>query len=301
MHFIDFIAGWVAGGLATVVGYPLDTIKVRIQTQHVYSGVWHCILSTYRREKVYGFYKGMALPVLSVAICSSVCFGTYRNSLHFLCQFRHGSSALKPSRLDVFVAGCAAGAVEAMVFAPIDLIKIRLQNQTHPHQPYQCQSSHGLLTMPKYRGPIHCLITILKEEGTLGLYRGITALWLRDIPCFGLYFVAYSVFSEQLTPQGQHKPDWLGKLVAGGCAGTTYWILATPMDVMKSRMQMDGMGQQKYNGVLNCITQSFRQEGMRVFFKGLSLNCVRAFPVNGMTFAIYETVLVFLKKANLKD
>lgn len=93
-----------------------------------------------------------------------------------------------------------------MVFAPIDLIKIRQQNQTHPHQPYQGQSSHGLLTMPKYRGPIHCLITILKEEGTLGLYRGITALWLRDIPCFGLYFVAYSVFSEQLTPQGQHKP-----------------------------------------------------------------------------------------------
>lgn len=62
--------------------------------------------------QVYGFYKGMALPVLSVAICSSVCFGTYRNSLHFLCQFRHGSSALKPSRLDVFVAGCAAGAAE---------------------------------------------------------------------------------------------------------------------------------------------------------------------------------------------
>ncbi|GCC44972.1 hypothetical protein chiPu_0028800, partial [Chiloscyllium punctatum] len=39
------------GGLATAVGYPLDTIKVRIQTQHMYSGIWHCIRSTYEREK----------------------------------------------------------------------------------------------------------------------------------------------------------------------------------------------------------------------------------------------------------
>ncbi|XP_043553343.1 solute carrier family 25 member 47-B isoform X2 [Chiloscyllium plagiosum] len=289
------------GGLATAVGYPLDTIKVRIQTQHMYSGIWHCIRSTYQREKVYGFYKGMALPVLSVSVCGSVCFGTYRNCLHFLSQLRHGSSDVKPSRFDVFIAGCSAGTAEAMVFAPIDLIKIRQQNQTHPHQSYQGPPSRDLLLKPKYRGPTHCLITVIKEEGILGLYRGITALWLRDIPCFGLYFLVYSVFTEWLTPQGQHKPDWSAMLLAGGCAGMTYWTLATPMDVMKSRMQMDGMGQQRYNGVLNCINESFRQEGARVFFKGLSLNCVRAFPVNGLTFVIYETVLAFLKKINAKD
>ncbi|XP_048455628.1 solute carrier family 25 member 47-B isoform X5 [Rhincodon typus] len=240
MYLLDFLAGWVAGGLATAVGYPLDTIKVRIQTQRMYSGVWHCIQSTYQREK-------------------------------------------------------------AMVFAPIDLIKIRQQNQTHPHHSYQGPSSRDLLLKPKYRGPTHCLITVIKEEGILGLYRGITALWLRDIPCFGLYFLVYSIFTEWLTPQEQHKPDWSAMLLAGGCAGMTYWTLATPMDVMKSRMQMDGMGQQRYSGVLNCISESFRQEGARVFFKGLSLNCVRAFPVNGLTFVIYETVLAFLKKINAKD
>ncbi|XP_078418510.1 solute carrier family 25 member 47-B isoform X3 [Cetorhinus maximus] len=206
MYLLDFLAGWVAGGLATAVGYPLDTIKVRIQTQHMYSGVWHCIQSTYQREKVYGFYKGMALPVLSVSVCGSVCFGTYRNCLNFLSHLRQSSSEVKPARLDVFIAGCSAGTAEAVVFAPIDLIKIRQQNQTHPHQSYQGPLSRDLLSKPKYRGSIHCLITVIKEEGVLGLYRGITALWLRDIPCFGLYFLVYSIFTEWLTPQGQHKP-----------------------------------------------------------------------------------------------
>eukprot|EP00062_Callorhinchus_milii_P004369 gi/632942648/ref/XP_007886523.1/ PREDICTED: solute carrier family 25 member 47 isoform X2 [Callorhinchus milii] len=266
MHCLDFLAGWFAGGLATAIGYPLDTIKVRIQTQQVYTGIWHCIKSTYQREKIHGFYKGMALPILSVSLCSSVCFGTYRNCLHYLCTLPHGSSEVKPSRFDVFVAGCSAGTAEAMVFAPIDLIKIRQQNQTHPHNTYYGPATVGLLSKAKYRGPIHCMMTVLNEEGICGLYRG-----------------------------------WSSKLLAGGWAGVTYWVLATPMDVMKSRMQMDGMGQRRYTGVLNCITKSFKREGIRVFFKGLTLNCLRAFPVNGVTFVTYETILELLKKTTLKE
>uniref|UniRef100_V9L3B1 Solute carrier family 25 member 47-like protein n=1 Tax=Callorhinchus milii TaxID=7868 RepID=V9L3B1_CALMI len=243
----------------------------------------------------------MALPILSVSLCSSVCFGTYRNCLHYLCTLPHGSSEVKPSRFDVFVAGCSAGTAEAMVFAPIDLIKIRQQNQTHPHNTYHGPATVGLLSKAKYRGPIHCMMTVLNEEGICGLYRGITALWLRDIPCFGLYFLSYSIFTEWLTPQGQDSRGWSSKLLAGGWAGVTYWVLATPMDVMKSRMQMDGMGQRRYTGVLNCITKSFKREGIRVFFKGLTLNCLRAFPVNGVTFVTYETILELLKKTTLKE
>ncbi|KAK2541225.1 hypothetical protein Q9233_000871, partial [Columba guinea] len=42
----------VSGGLSTAVGYPLDTVKVRIQTERHYNGIWHCIQETYRTEKV---------------------------------------------------------------------------------------------------------------------------------------------------------------------------------------------------------------------------------------------------------
>uniref|UniRef100_A0A672L7B5 Solute carrier family 25 member 45 n=1 Tax=Sinocyclocheilus grahami TaxID=75366 RepID=A0A672L7B5_SINGR len=80
-------------------------------------------------------------------------------------------------------------------------------------------------------------------------------------------------------------------LVAGGVAGVVTWACATPMDVVKARLQMCGGGGRMYSGVLNCITVSVREEGMRVFFKGLLLNTVRAFPVNAVTFLSFEMLL----------
>lgn len=80
-------------------------------------------------------------------------------------------------------------------------------------------------------------------------------------------------------------------LVAGGCAGTLAWAVATPMDVIKARLQVDGQGRQRYHGLLHCVLTSVREEGPRVLFKGLLLNCCRAFPVNMVVFVAYEAVL----------
>ena len=83
------------------------------------------------------------------------------------------------------------------VCAPIDLVKVRLQGQTSAH---------------RYRGPIHCVSVILKEEGPRGLFRGGLALALRDVPCYGLYFLPYEVTRMALTgsgkESGQFRRDW---------------------------------------------------------------------------------------------
>lgn len=79
--------------------------------------------------------------------------------------------------------------------------------------------------------------------------------------------------------------------MAGGCAGVLAWAVATPMDVIKSRLQADGQGRRRYRGLLHCVVSSVREEGPRVLFKGLTLNCCRAFPVNMAVFVTYEAVL----------
>ena len=89
---------------------------------------------------------------------------------------------------------------QVFVCAPIDLVKVRLQGQTSAEQ---------------YRGSIHCVGVILREEGPRGLYRGGLALALRDVPCHGLYFMPYEVTRRALTETGkepgqfwrqQHRP-----------------------------------------------------------------------------------------------
>uniref|UniRef100_A0A3Q3MFU4 Solute carrier family 25 member 45 n=1 Tax=Mastacembelus armatus TaxID=205130 RepID=A0A3Q3MFU4_9TELE len=272
MPFLEFIAGSISGAVGMIVGHPLDTVKVRLQAQHVYKGFFHCVGRTYTHEGLRGFFKGMAFPVLTTGITHSIAFGSYSNALDYLTQSQCSDNGQgKPaSAAQVFIAGCFSGLAQVFVSAPIDLVKVRLQGQT---------------TAERYGGPVHCVAIILKEEGPRGLFRGGLALALRDIPCFGLYFLPYEVTRKALTE------NTFAILTAGGVAGVVTWAFATPMDVVKARLQMSGAGGRVYSGVLHCMRVSVREEGVRVFFKGLLLNSVRAFPVNAVTFLSYESLM----------
>ncbi|XP_046282280.1 solute carrier family 25 member 47 isoform X2 [Marmota monax] len=319
---MDFVAGAIGGVCGVAVGYPLDTVKVRIQTEPKYTGIWHCIRDIYRQErervevalgfrrsgeasecctsfssKVRGFYRGLSLPVCTVSLVSSVSFGTYHHCLAHICKFRYGSAEAKPTKADVTLSGCASGLVRVFLTSPTEVAKVRLQTQTQEQQRRPSASGPSASSPvcpvpgPKYRGPLHCLTTVAREEGLQGLYKGSSALLLREGHSFATYFLSYAVLCEWLTPAGHSQPDVLGVLVAGGCAGVLAWAVATPMDVIKSRLQADGQGHRRYRGLLHCVVTSVREEGLRVLFRGLAVNCCRAFPVNMAVFVTYEAVL----------
>ncbi|XP_051951642.1 solute carrier family 25 member 47-A-like [Xyrauchen texanus] len=292
MHFADFLAGSIAGACGVAVGYPLDTVKVRIQTQKQFTGIWQCFVTTIKREGLHGFFKGMAVPVTTLSMTSSVVFGTYRNCLQCFSQI-HGPGAPNTA-LDIFLAGLAGGVAQVSVMSPGDIVKIRLQCQTE-HQRCGFNSPK-----PKYSGPIHCLLTIAKEEGILGLYKGALPLAFRDGPSFATYFLTYNTLCTKLTPPGQKEPEWAAVLFAGGVAGIAGWSVGTPMDVIKARLQMDGVrGQKRFRGLVHCITETVRNEGPAVFFKSLGINCLRAFPVNMVVFTVYEVTVRILRPASL--
>ncbi|KAM6157719.1 solute carrier family 25 member 45 isoform 2-T2 [Rhynchocyon petersi] len=256
----EFVAGWVSGALGLFLGHPFDTIKVL------------------------GFFKGMSFPLASIALVNSVLFGVYSNVLLVLTSTTYQERrAHPPGYTETFIAGCAGGFVQAYCLAPFDLIKVRLQNQTEPRRK---QSN----LQPRYRGPLHCMTSIVQKEGPQGLLRGAGTLMLRDTPTLGVYFVTYEWICRQNTPKDQN-PSSATVLVAGGIAGINSWITATPLDVIKCRMQMDGMKGRVYQGVLDCMVSSVRKEGPGVFFKGLIINSARAFPVNAVTFLSYEYLL----------
>ncbi|XP_020488079.1 solute carrier family 25 member 47-A [Labrus bergylta] len=287
MHIADFVSGSFAGACGVAVGYPLDTVKVRIQTQKQFTGVWQCAAATFSKEGVHGFFKGMSLPLTTITMTSSVVFGTYRNCLQCLSQSR---GACPNTKLDVFVSGLAAGIAQISVMSPGDIVKVRLQCQT--------ESKRKGANMPKlkYNGPVHCLLSIIKEEGFKGLYRGVLPLMLRDGPSYATYFLTYTTICEWLTDSSKKRPDWGGVMLAGGLAGMVGWTIGTPMDVIKARLQMDGTREtRRYKGFYHCITETVRVEGAGVFFRSLGINCLRAFPVNMVVFLTYEVLTGLLK------
>nr|XP_045228069.1 solute carrier family 25 member 45 isoform X4 [Macaca fascicularis]XP_045228070.1 solute carrier family 25 member 45 isoform X4 [Macaca fascicularis]XP_045228071.1 solute carrier family 25 member 45 isoform X4 [Macaca fascicularis]XP_045228072.1 solute carrier family 25 member 45 isoform X4 [Macaca fascicularis] len=207
------------------------------------------MVKIYRHESLLGFFKGMSFPIASIAVVNSVLFGVYSNTLLLLTATSHQERrAQPPSYMHIFLAGCTGGFLQAYCLAPFDLIKVRLQNQTEPvAQPGS--------PPPQYQGPVHCAASIFREEGYRGLFRGAWALMLRDTPTMGIYFITYEGLCHQYTPEGQN-PSSATVLVAGGFAGIASWVAATPLDVIKSRMQMDGLRRRVYQGVLDCMNPS---------------------------------------------
>lgn len=70
-----------------------------------------------------------------------------------------------------------------------------------------------------YRGPLHCISSVLQTEGLQGLYRGAGAMILRDVPGYVLYFIPYTIFCNLLKPESSSNPHPCSIWLAGGLAG----------------------------------------------------------------------------------
>ena len=77
--------------------------------------------------------------------------------------------------------------------------------------------------------------------------------------------------------------------MAGGIAGSVSWAAILPFDVIKSRIQADE--DRKYKGLWDCTVKSFREEGPRVFSRGLFVCSLRGFPSAAVTFLVYSQSL----------
>ncbi len=63
---IDFISGSIAGMVSTVLGHPLDTIKVRLQLDSkTYGNSFNSIMRIVKNEGVFGLFKGVIPPTMN--------------------------------------------------------------------------------------------------------------------------------------------------------------------------------------------------------------------------------------------
>uniref|UniRef100_A0A7M4F5W8 Solute carrier family 25 member 12 n=1 Tax=Crocodylus porosus TaxID=8502 RepID=A0A7M4F5W8_CROPO len=180
---------------------------------------------------------------------------------------RDGSIALLPEIL----AGSCAGASQVIFTNPLEIVKIRLQVA-------------GEITT----GPRVSALTVLKDLGIFGLYKGAKACFLRDIPFSGIYFPVYAHSKLLLADENGHVGG-LSLLAAGAIAGVPAASLVTPADVIKTRLQVAARaGQTTYSGVLDCFGKILREEGPSAFWKGAGARVFRSSPQFGVTLVTYE-------------
>ncbi|XP_013780585.1 mitochondrial basic amino acids transporter-like [Limulus polyphemus] len=283
---LDFIAGCVGGCAGVLVGYPLDTVKVRLQTQDArkpaYRGTFHCIATIVQKESVHGLYKGMSSPMCSLAFINAIAFGVYGNV--------HRSFSDPNSLMSHMAAGAAAGTIQSIICSPMELTKTRLQLQGQEAITITPRFLHSTNTMYSYSSPLDCLLKTMQREGFRGLFKGLPCTILRDAPGFASYFGSFEILTRMLS-EGENGLSTTSLLAAGGLAGIFSWIVTYPVDVIKSRLQADGaLGPPQYTGLWDCCSKSYNKEGLKGFTQGLNSTLIRAFPTNAATFLVFSWV-----------
>ncbi|XP_068198347.1 mitochondrial carnitine/acylcarnitine carrier protein isoform X2 [Antennarius striatus] len=278
----NFVAGGVGGSCLLLAGHPLDTIKVRLQTQPkascpqyvIYTGTYDCFRKTISKEGVLGLYKGMGVPLASTAPMMAISFFGF--GVGKKLQQTDPNKPLTYSQ--IYLSGCLAGLFSTLTVVPSERIKCLLQ--------IQAGSSKA-----RYSGPFHCAVSLFREQGIRSLYKGTVLTLTRDVPSSGVYFLSYEYLKNVLTPEGQSASQLSIPriLLAGGIAGILNWTIALPSDVLKSNFQTDAEG--KYRGVSDVLRTLLREEGPKGLYKGFNAAFLRAFPANAACFLGFEAAL----------
>ncbi|XP_051942287.1 mitochondrial basic amino acids transporter isoform X2 [Hippocampus zosterae] len=257
--------------------------QVRLQVQNadkpLYRGTLHCFQSIVRQESTLGLYKGLGSPMMGLTFINAIVFGVQGNAMRKLGR---------DTPLNQFLAGASAGAIQCVICCPMELAKTRMQMQGTGEK----KSKRKM-----YKNSLDCLLRIYNKEGIRGINRGMVTTLIRETPGFGVYFLAYDVLTRHLGCEPE-DPYLIPKLLfAGGMSGIASWISTYPVDVIKSRLQADGVGGvHRYDGIVDCVRKSVRKEGWRVFTRGLTSTLLRAFPVNATTFATVTLFLLYMRK-----
>eukprot|EP00301_Raphidiophrys_heterophryoidea_P025614 c8637_g1_i1.p1 GENE.c8637_g1_i1~~c8637_g1_i1.p1 ORF type:complete len:300 (-),score=34.47 c8637_g1_i1:291-1190(-) len=279
---VDLVAGTIGGSAGIAVGQPFDVIKVRLQHDSSWRGPWHCLSGTVTNEGYRGLYRGMTPPLCIGAAVNAIVFTSYGTTLRILHNISPpdaNSPITTPSLWHVGIAGAVAGFAQTLVLAPADFVKCQLQIQ------HGSSSGSG-----GDRGAMTIIRDTIRTDGVKGIFRGFSSTLMREIPGYGLYFGSYEGVKKLLTPRDE-APSAVAMLAAGGFAGALGWLVVYPVDVLKTVIQtLPSNTSLEEQSMRYQFRRIAKQHGYRYFLRGLGTTLFRAFPVNGVTFLVYENI-----------
>ncbi|KAJ2735908.1 hypothetical protein IW152_001206 [Coemansia sp. BCRC 34962] len=247
-----------------LVGYPFDSLKTRMQTYH-YPSLLACARKSVAEEGVRGLYRGLLPPLLTASAAKSLSFSVFEETKHWLR--RHDPYAVQQAplglpnlqrktvgsvALSAGVSGSISGAVIAILCCPLELIKVQMQLSRLLNR--DLASSDTVTASSKPVGALTVKETLRRLTG-----------------------------SDTTGP--------LTHMLAGGTCGVMSWLLIFPVDLIKSTMQSQVLkpkGAKTFASSLQCLRDIHSRLGLAGLYRGISVSLIRAFPIHGLNFVVYE-------------
>lgn len=258
-----FSVGAIAGVIGTSCIYPVDMVKTRLQNQIAlpdgtlkYRNPFQCFQTILRTEGASGLYRGLSANLIGVTPEKAI-----KLAVNEILREKYTSDDGSIKLWQEMVSGAGAGFAQVIATNPMEIVKIRMQIQ-------------GQLPVAERKG----LMGVVKELGPLGMYKGSSATLARDVPFSFMFFPLYANL-KRIQADENGKTSFFGILSSGLIAGASASGLTTPVDVIKTRMQVPGA---KDLGPITLVKNVIQTEGVEALFKGV----VPRMSVVGSLFAI---------------
>ncbi|KAK6146880.1 hypothetical protein DH2020_017792 [Rehmannia glutinosa] len=261
----QLLAGGIAGAFGKTCTAPLARLTILFQVQGMHSDVatmskpsiWREALRIVNEEGFRAFWKGNLVTIAHRLPYSAVNFYAYEQSG-------------KNPHADIFVhfvGGGLAGITSASATYPLDLVRTRLAAQRNAIY---------------YQGIRHALRTICRDEGFLGLYKGLGATLLGVGPCIAISFSVYESLRSSWHSQRPNDSTVLVSLACGSLSGIASSTATFPLDLVRRRMQLEGAAGRAECIIPGCLEHSDTLSAWKAYvdcIEELCQNTTRLFQV----------------------
>ncbi|EJU05298.1 mitochondrial carrier [Dacryopinax primogenitus] len=298
------VCATVGSLVSTLLGFPLDSLKSRLQAARTPVTPFLLATNVFREEGIGGFFRGVWIPLLTISIVRTASFTIYSGTKEYV--HRKGilaGNSLKDVAFTGAVAGAASGSSICFGSAPFEIVKVRRQLE------YAIAQARGL-TIDKPPGTWSAVMQIVKEKGVLGLYQGFRMHFIRDTMGTSLYFLEYDSFrylmGRSISGEQGPPPSWLPVPTAlipffcGSVAGVTSWAIIYPVDVVKTKIQQRALANQPYRTVWVTFQRLIRGPdaehprpllvGIGRLYRGLGISAIRSCMTHGALWLIFDWV-----------
>jgi len=273
---INLLAGCTQASLVTLVGYPFDLVKGRMQTGK-YSSTMNCVSYTVRKEGLVSLYRGGTAPWLSHILKRPIQYPI----AEWMKEETNGTSNLNKTMgtaisplASNYVIGGVTGAIGPILGTPMQVVKMGMQT-----------TSRGEYTTLKY------VQHIFQSKGVAGFYRGFLPTMAKD-SLFGASFLGhYYTLRDYFESNNVPIPKWCATFISGATAHCATWLILIPIDNIKSKVQKAN----ETRSPMTILSNTLRTDGVRSLWRGVLPACMRTIPVSGIAMVGYEGIREYLR------
>ncbi|XVF79612.1 hypothetical protein PTKIN_Ptkin15bG0003100 [Pterospermum kingtungense] len=255
----------------------------------------------YQRRVAYGNYSNAALQYPNVRACGATSdLSIVPSTASAVCVQAPAEKGLAGFAIDFLMGGVSA-AVSKTAAAPIERVKLLIQNQDE-------MIKSGRLSQP-YKGIGDCFKRTIQDEGFVSLWRGNTANVIRYFPTQALNFAFKDYFKRLFNFKKDRDGYWkwfAGNLASGGAAGASSLLFVYSLDYARTRLANDAKaakkgGERQFNGLVDVYRKTLKSDGIAGLYRGFNISCVGIIVYRGLYFGMYDSLKPVVLTGSLQD